>query len=115
MDVYERIMLYATILYQRALERLEAGRLQRAESLAAAAAGAAGFVEGDTESPDEMRSRATDLMKAAEGLLSAIWKAQTEGYGKTFLSGSQKRSSAFEHEASLFTAELRDAMKEVGS
>jgi hypothetical protein len=115
MTVHERIFVYAEILYQRALERLEAGQLHRAGVNASAAVGAAVFVEQDTATPSDLCERARGLIKAVESFMSDIWRQGTQEYGERFLSGSKKHpQDAAAKEVALFICDLRLAANEAG-
>lgn len=108
MDIHGKLLLYAEILYQRALDRFEAGKYRRAEYLASAASGAAVFVEQDTEAPREITERARALSAALTEFLSTVWRASREEYGDRFLSGPKKG----EKEVEVFLSDVRDAARE---
>jgi hypothetical protein len=111
--VHERIFFYAEILYQKALERFEAGQYRRAEVSASAAAGASVFVEQDTETSEELRERARNLSRTVEEFMSNIWREETQGHGERFLSGLKKRpQDAAAKEAAIFMGDLRAAASE---
>lgn len=109
-NFHERVLAYAQFLYERSLFHLERDHFKKAEAAVMFATSAAAFAGGDDEADDGVRKNARNLRAACEALLSEIWAAQIEGYGRHFMSGAKTKEQRLVSEC---VADLDDAMRKV--
>lgn len=86
-----RLLVYAELLYSRAVEYVQGERFRRAAPLAASAGAVARFLVYDPGSPQYIRERGEALNRASKELASEIHKALTDGYGDRHISGEKPK------------------------